>query len=505
MATVPTGYVFWDVSANKSYAAGKTFPTLGNGDYLVPATSSYDGYYQQYTYYTSYTDAGSGLKWTNCWVGVVQAAYDAKPQKLPFNSIADKPVRCFSYQGAQITACPTTTNAGGTSSISAITNLQQVSFYDCTKLATAPALPTSIKSLHMAFYNTKITSPPSNFASLTNLIEAEYCFWNCTSLTSAPTISGLSALARATGMFYKCTNLVTPPVLPPNVLDIGYMFYGCTKLTSGPTIPSQVTSMYGTFWGCTSLVGNIRIESANISNTGNAFKNTSASKQIILLGPSGVWSKLTALAKTGNNGNVYAGIIATPKSFKAIRGTYDSTNQTFTEVANGQYCKLTVNYSAPYVSGALLIPPTLTSGEDTLNPTWYISTLGGTVLTSAGTQAQATGTIVCVIDLGSGETAASFDLKMRTQYTYNSIAYAWNSGTVAAFLTYSNAIIDVNPTGTGMAFFGEAPDDYVGLIVNSDVTAEDLYLEIDMNAASGDDYEIRTALTALGWTDCLVD
>ena len=53
MATVPTGYVFWDVSANKSYAAGKTFPTLGEGDYLVPATTTNDGYYQEYIYHAN--------------------------------------------------------------------------------------------------------------------------------------------------------------------------------------------------------------------------------------------------------------------------------------------------------------------------------------------------------------------------------------------------------------------------------------------------------------------
>ena len=144
MATVPKGYVFWDVSANKSYAAGKTFPALGNGDYLVPATTSYDGYYQQYTYYTSRTEGE--VTYTNCWTGCVQAAYTSKAQKLPFNTIAGKPVRFFSYTGCQFASCPTTTNTGGTSSLSAITNLRFISFYNCTKLTSAPVLPTGLKA-----------------------------------------------------------------------------------------------------------------------------------------------------------------------------------------------------------------------------------------------------------------------------------------------------------------------------------------------------------------------
>lgn len=503
MATVPTGYVFWDVSANKSYAAGTTFPTLGNGDYLVPATSSQDGYYQQYHYYTSYTYGG--ITYTNCWQGTTQAAYSSLAQKLPFNSIADKPVRFFRYIGCQFTTCPTTTNTGGTSSISAITNLEYLGFDNCTKMTTAPVLPTGLKSLFCSFYNTKITSPPSNFSSLTNLQVADYCFYNCTSLTSAPTISGLTALTSAIGMFYDCTALVNPPVLPANVLDIGYMFYGCTSLTSGPTIPSHVTSIYGMFQNCTSLVGNIRIESEVIANSSYAFNNTAAGNQIILLGPSNVYSSLKTIAKSGNNGNVYAGIMAKPLSFTAIRGTYNSTTREFSENVSGTYCKLTIDYSAPYVSGALILPPTLSDGTNTLNPTWYINTLNGTALTSSGSQCQSSGALVTVLSLGSSETSATFTLSTNTKYTYNSITYTYTSSNMTALLTYSNLIIDVNPAGTAIAFGMEAPDDS-GFYIDNDlyVNGDNEYLSLDTSVGSGTDFELRTAINSLAWGEVIV-
>ena len=464
MATVPKGYVFWDVSANKSYAAGKTFPALGNGDYLVPATTSYDGYYQQYTYYTSRTEGE--VTYTNCWTGCVQAAYTSKAQKLPFNTIAGKPVRFFSYNGCQFTSCPTTTNTGGTSSLSAITNLRFVSFYNCTKLTSAPALPTGLTSLNVAFYNTKIKAAPSNFASLTSLTKANYCFWNCTLLTSAPDMTAMMALTSAVGMFYGCAALASPPALPANILDIGYMFYGCTALTSGPTIPSQVTSMYGMFWNCTNLAGNIRIESAVIANSTKAFDNTV--NQIILLGASAISEALNQIARGYDN--VYAGVPASIQSFTAIRGTYDPATQTFTENVKGTFCKLTETFYAPYVTGALLVPPTLEDRNgDPVSVTWHIDTLDGTALTAEGVQLQQTGKLVTVLNLGSSNTSDAYRLANNTKYTYDSVLYQYVSGSKIATLTFSNLMIDVNPTGTAVGFGMEAPDNDSGFFFSSDV------------------------------------
>lgn len=574
MATVPTGYVFWDVSANKSYAAGKTFPTLGNGDYLVPATTSQDGYYHAYWYYTSHTMGG--LTITNAWHGNIDSNgnYKGLTQKVPFNTIADKPVCSFSYNGMTASSWPTGASQAGYSTLASLTNMKYLMFYGATNLAgTVPNLPTSLESLQNAFYGmTKITAPPANFNNLTKVKNAYCAFYGASNLASVPTMSSLTALTYAPYMFQRCSKITTVSSLPPNLVsaismfsnctalqsasvqipatvtdarsmfygctsltvpptfaanaamdDIGYMFQNCTSLTYAPTIVSPIRSIYMAFKGCTSLVGNIRIESDNLSSWSYAFDDTDPDNQIILLGPSSIFTTLKRIASGANNENVYAGIIATPASFTAIRGTYDSSTQTFEENVAGTYCKLTINYKAPYVTGALLKLPTMTSEGDPVSVTWHIGTLSGAVLTSAGTQVLAVGTLVAVISLGSSETAASYRLSMNTAYSYDEVDYTWASGTVIATLTYSNALIDVNPTGIGMAFFGEVPDDFAGMLVKKETTfenpitaedtvtvgdvviADDFYLELDENAASGDDYEIIQALTALGWTDCLIN
>ena len=573
MATVPTGYVFWDVSANKSYAAGKTFPTLGNGDYLVPATTSQDGYYHAYWYYTSHTVGG--LTITNAWHGQIDSNgnYKGLTQKVPFNTIADKPVCSFSYNGMTASSWPTGASQAGYSTLASLKNMKYLMFYGATNLAgTVPNLPTSLESLQNAFYGmTKITAPPANFNNLTKVKNAYCAFYEASNLASVPTMSGLTALTYAPYMFQRCSKITTVSSLPPNLQtansmfsrctaltacnvaipasvvearamfeltalttppafaananidDISYMYQYCTSLVTAPTIPHPARSIYCMFRGCTSLVGNIRIESENLSSTAYAFEDTDPANQIILLGLLSNYSKLKQVANGANNGNVHAGVVATPASFTAIRGTYDSSTQTFEENVAGTYCKLTINYTAPYVTGALLKLPTMTSEGDPVSVTWHIETLSGAVLTSEGTQVLAVGTLVAVISLGSSEIAASYSLSMNTAYSYDEIDYTWASGTVVATLTYSNAQIDINPTGIGMAFFGEVPDDFAGLLVKKEATfenpvtaedtvtvgdvviADDFYLELDENAASGDDYEIIQALTTLGWTDCLIN
>lgn len=471
MATVPTGYVFWDVSANKSYNAGQTYPTLGNGDYLVPANSDYNGYYQQYVYHTSYTRGN--VTYTNCWEGCVQSKYTGSgfTQKLPYSSLADKPVRFFSYAGCQFISCPTINNDGSSSTLSAKTNLRHVSFYNCTKMTYAPSLPSGLTSLDYTFGNTKISDPPT-LSGLTNLLYADYCFYGCSSLTSQPIISGLSSLKSTVGMFSYCTGLVGTSdnpkwtlTLPSNVKDIGLMYQGCTGIMRATKIPSGVTSIYGMFRGCTNLEGNIRIDDPeSIANTREVFKNTS--KRIILLGPPSGFNRLSSISNIYSN--VYAGIVANINSFTAIRGTY--SNDTFTETVNGTWCKLTLSYTAPNVTNALIKPPSLKdSNDNTISTTWHIGSISGTILTSSGSQIQSSGTLVACIDLGSSSTSETFKVQTNVTYTYDSLTYNYDSGYKNATLTYSNALIDVNPLGNGIAFWGEVGDNYNGLKINKPV------------------------------------
>lgn len=443
MATVPTGYVFWDVSANKSYAAGKTFPTLGNGDYLVPATSDNDGYYHVYFYYTSLVLEGIGT-FTNCWSGYVQSQYKAQTQVACFNTIADKPVRQFQYSDCTFTTAP---------SLSSISNLKRVTYVDCPNLTTVPALPTSIASLINSFYNCPKLVTTSNIASLTNVQTARYAFYNCTSLVTPPTISGLTSLTDATGMFYNCSTLAPAAgyTIPSSVTTMEYMFYNCAALVNPVTIPASVTNILGVFHSCTNLEGFLTINAAALTKYTYAFKNTT--KTIILVGT----GASDAIANTATNSNVHNGIKAYPAAFTAIR--CDSSGN---ESASGLYALLTISYTALNYSGALLMLPTLKKNGSAASATWHIGSKTGTTLTSSGTQIQSSGKLVAIFSLGDNTSAPNFEVVLNTKYS----SYTWASSAVTAGVTFKEFILDVSANGKAIGLGTEASDSHEGLAVD---------------------------------------
>lgn len=441
MATVPTGYVFWDVSANKSYAAGKTFPTLGDGDYIVPATSTADGYYQVYFYHEkSFTR--NQVTFSGGWEGYVQSAYYSKAQKSPFNTIADKPVRVFDYGGCTFTSSP---------AVSSCTNLKAISWKGCTNLTSIPALPANLKSLYYAFSETKITNPPK-LSGLSGLTCAAFAFYKCTNLTSAPTISGLTNLTDLRGMFQGCTALVTPPALPASAIDTGYMFQSCTAMTSAPVLTANITSCYSMFRYCTALTGFITINTPEAQLNGNCcFYDTT--KTIILVGSGAT----TYLSKRSNNKNVYDGIRAYPASFTSIR--CDSSGN---ESASGLYVLLTVSYTALSYSGAKLVLPTLKKDGTAVSATWHISTKTGTVLTSSGTQLQTSDKLVAIYYLGNNTTAPKFELILNTTYD----SYSWSSSAIQATTTFKEFIVDIRPDGKTIGIGKEASESVKGLLID---------------------------------------
>lgn len=441
MATVPTGYVFWDVSANKSYAAGKTFPTLGDGDYIVPATSTADGYYQVYFYHAkSFTR--NQITFSGGWEGYVQSAYYSKTQKAPFNTIADKPVRSFQYDHCTFSSSP---------AVSSCTNLWAISWWQCTNLTSIPALPANLKSLYYAFSETKITSSPT-LSGLSSLTCTAYAFYKCTSLTSAPSISGLTNLTDLRGMFQGCTSLVTPPALPASAIDTGYMFQSCTAMTSAPTLTANITSCYSMFRYCTSLTGFITVNTPESQLNGNyCFYDTT--QTIILVGSGAT----TYLSKRNNNKNVYDGIKAYPMAFTAIRCDSDGN-----ESASGVYVLLTVSYTALNYSGAKLVLPTLTKDGSSTSATWHIGTKDGTTLTSSGVQLDSTGKIVSIYYVGDNTTAPKFGVILNTIYN----SYSWYSTEKQATTTYKEFIIDVRPDGKTIGIGTEASETAEGLMID---------------------------------------
>lgn len=96
-------------------------------------------------------------------------------------------------------------------------------------------------------------------------------FYECTSLTTAPRMP--SGTRSMWSTFLGCTSLKTyvgapegtPDgdfsgyVIPDTLQSMNGMFYNCTSLTKAPTIPESVTCMDSTFRNCTSLTDSITI------------------------------------------------------------------------------------------------------------------------------------------------------------------------------------------------------------------------------------------------------
>ena len=87
-----------------------------------------------------------------------------------------------------------------------------------------------------------------------------YMFFDCTSLTQAPTLTATTLADYCyCGMFVRCTSLTRAPVLPAITLSYGCyqdMFFGCTGLTQAPALPATTLASYcysDMFYGCTGL------------------------------------------------------------------------------------------------------------------------------------------------------------------------------------------------------------------------------------------------------------
>lgn len=125
-------------------------------------------------------------------------------------------------------------------------NISKLMSYDTTENVTDIS--------YLAYNNSSLLSLPNlNFTNVTN---ADYAFYNCTSLNIAT--HDMPKLKSADYMFYKCTSLTSVDLGNTSELSGLYQtFYNCTKLT---TINSNNTlnlgapqDLYCTFQGCSSL------------------------------------------------------------------------------------------------------------------------------------------------------------------------------------------------------------------------------------------------------------
>ena len=125
------------------------------------------------------------------------------------------------------------------------------------------------------------------------VINLEYCFAGCESLTTAPTIP--NGVANMGSCFMDCYSLTTAPTIPSGVTDMGSCFLGCESLTTAPTIPSGVTDMSACFNGCTALTTAPAIPNG-VTSLASCFRNCKS-----LITAPAIPSNVTSMANCFNN------------------------------------------------------------------------------------------------------------------------------------------------------------------------------------------------------------
>lgn len=138
-------------------------------------------------------------------------------------------------------------------------------FYNCTSLKSAPALPCFTEYALSTFQGCTSLTDVSDLAIPNTVVHMGSAFKDCTSLTNVGGLVIPSSVQSLHNAFSGCTALTTAPIIPSSVTLMDGIFFGCTSLKtyvgstdadgdfSGYEIPSNVTNMYQSFFECTSL------------------------------------------------------------------------------------------------------------------------------------------------------------------------------------------------------------------------------------------------------------
>ena len=237
-------------------------------------------------------------------------------------------------------------------------------FADCRSLTTAPTIPSGVTYMGSCFDGCiALTTAPTIPSGVTDM---RGCFRQCTSLTTAPAIpNGVTYMG---GCFLGCRSLTTAPTIPSSVTDMNVCFQRCTSLTTAPTMPSSVTNISGCFKSCTALTGKITIN-ANPSAYTGCMADTQ--QEIVLVGSSAL---LQNIADTATNNNVYVWSLSINLSaerqeddvskanvsviINRFRNNNESVSLTFTiNGAEGTPVQVTMDTATKTYTGVLSITP----------------------------------------------------------------------------------------------------------------------------------------------------
>lgn len=230
MATVPSGYAYYDASASTSISQGGTMPAPGAGDR-----------YYGWNYTTGVVDNSKpDLRYYNS--EVVTYYYRASDELYPEWREYTMPAGWRLLNGAYTMSSlslPQTINGANVVSIyingsgNKITSINVPSTIVRVEIVDAP----------------NITTISGTFGA--NLKEFQ-CI-NATKLISVSSLANATSMIYGGYMFYQCTALKIAPQLPPNVTSLYRAFYQCTSLTTPATIPSKVIDMASMYEGCSAL------------------------------------------------------------------------------------------------------------------------------------------------------------------------------------------------------------------------------------------------------------
>ena len=279
MAVVPSGWAYWDKSANKRIVAGGTIPTPAEGDEYFGVTSSGATDYSKllYKYYNSetrnYINQNSNVQQTTF---TLPAGWHVVNQNYTMTSATV----ASSIGGKNVVAVKIHTNTvSKISSLSLPSTVVMVWLNDNSNLTTITGSLGSALKEFFCYRSPKLKSV-STLANATNLTNCNYIFKQCTALTTIPTLPPNAVSLYCA--FQSCTSLTSVPTIPSTVKDMAYLCEGCTTLTAAPSNNSTVILyMHRAFADCTNLTNASNFSTPNTVEAGwELFRNCSKLTQI---------------------------------------------------------------------------------------------------------------------------------------------------------------------------------------------------------------------------------
>ena len=278
MATVPSGYAYYDTSASTVIEQGKTMPAPGAGDryygvnYTTHTTDNSKPDLQYYNsevvkYYYRDSDTSSHPEWREYTIPagwrLLNKAYTMSSLSVP-----------QTINGANVVSIYINGSGSNITSINIPSTIVRVEIVDAPKVTTiSGTLGANLKEFQ-CINATGLVSVPS-LANATSMVYGGYMFYKCTALQIAPQLPpNVTSLYSA---FYQCTSLTTPANIPSKVIDMANMYSGCRALTTVPENNSTVALyMQAMFYNCENIIDASNFNSSiTMQNGSNMFCNCS--------------------------------------------------------------------------------------------------------------------------------------------------------------------------------------------------------------------------------------